>query len=160
VDEGIAMTAVARVEELAQAVRAGRDVRGYRGRARAVGPAGDDREAGAAARRDRRDPHARERGERRRIRFQARQEMGHLGLAALDLAEDAARVVGDAPAETEACRESVQEGPEAAALHDALEVHLAGDAGRDGTDVRFEHPTAQPAGRPPGGSMSASGMTS
>jgi len=39
-------------------------------------------------------------------------------------------------------------------------VHLAGDAGRDGTDVGFEHPTAQPAGRPPGGTMSASGMTS
>ena len=152
VDEGIAVAAVGGIEQLAQAVVAGRDVGGH-GHAARTPP---DRLA-TIAKPER--PRAAieltrtrvECGEGRRVALQTREEARHVGFGAFDLDQDAARVVGDEAGQTEARRQCVHEGPEADALHDSFETHPAADAKdlvRDGgPGLRLQHGRGLSAGR-------------
>jgi hypothetical protein len=124
VDERVAVTAVGRVEELAQALVAGRDVGGDQGAA-AGGGARLDRELGLAAggarfRSDRLDA-----GERRGVAAQRGREGVERGRLPFRLDDDARAVVQHEAAEPVRAGEPVDEGTEAHSLDDPQDPEVA-----------------------------------
>ena len=142
VDERVAVPAVVRVEELAEAVVAGRGVgRDLRVRRAAVA-ALDDLEARVADGLAVLGDHALDRGKRRGVRSEPGEEPLNRRLAALDLEEHAVRIVQDEPRQPQLARQPVDVGAEAHALHHALHPHMGPPAGRHG------HGTAPAGGGP------------
>jgi ELWxxDGT repeat protein len=120
VDEGVAVATVGRVPELAQALFAGGDIRGYQ-RAGRVAGARLDPELALAARRDLRRGDLLDRGVRRSVLDELALEQPEHDGVALNLHDHAPPVVEREAAELPAGGEPVDEGPEADPLHDAAD---------------------------------------
>ena len=120
VDERIAVAAIGRVEELAQAVVAGRGVRGHERRPPSARVRAEhDREPGLEAGRAGGRVDARHTRERRRLGRDRRDERGERARLALGLDDDAVGVVEHEPGDAVAVGQPVHEGTEADALDDA-----------------------------------------
>ena len=117
VRERVPVAAVGRVEQLAQAVVAGRDVGGDERRAAGRGALGD-REGRLADGLDRHGDDAVDARERRRLVPQAERERVERRPSSLRLHDDAVAVVQDEPDEAVGARQAVHERPEADALDD------------------------------------------
>ena len=122
VDERIAVAAVRRVEQLGQAVRAGRGVGRDQRLGLARAGAGSDLEAGLAPRPSSFGRDALDRGQRRRLGGQALEEARDRLRRPLHLEQDAALVVEDEAAEAQLGGEPVDVGPEPDPLHRALDA--------------------------------------
>jgi hypothetical protein len=120
VDERVAGAPVQRVEQLREAVVAGRGIgRDERG-GRAAARAGEDAEAAFARGRDVLGANRLDRRQRRRLLREPAQEAVHRRLPALDLQQHAALVVEDEPRQVELRGEPVDEGAEPDALDGPL----------------------------------------
>ncbi len=118
IDERVAVAAIGRLVQLAQAIRAHGDVgRDERATARAC-LALDDAEPARADHDDRLRLHRVDAGERRALGDQPSLERGHIRRVALDLDEHPVGVVADMAVEAEPCGQPVDVRPEAHALHD------------------------------------------
>jgi hypothetical protein len=124
VEERVAVAAVRRIEELAQAVVAGGDVRWHEG-ACTRGPARHDPEASFAARGHGLGSHGGDVGERRGFCAERAHERLELRRLAFHLDHDALTVVQDEAGQPVPTGESIHERPEADALDDALDTEAA-----------------------------------
>ena len=122
VEEGIAVAAIGGREQLAEAVGAGGGVGGDSGRDAAEDFAGDDAEAGFAGRCEIADGDGVDAGEGRSFRAEAGEEVVERGGGAFDFDGDAVCVVADEAGEVFLGGETVDEGAEADALHDAADA--------------------------------------
>ena len=114
------MAAVTGVEELRQALVAGRAVGGHAGIRLAGAAALPDLESRLAARRQRRAQHPLHLRQRRRLRREAPDEGVERRLVPLHFDQHPALVVQDEPGQPELTRQAVDVGPEAHALHHSL----------------------------------------
>ena len=124
IDERIEVAPVRGIEEFAQAIVAGGDIRENQGADRLEFFAGQDGEPGSAVAGDLGDLHIRDKCERGSVRREGAQEFGDACIRPLNFDDDSGRIVGDVAAQMMLAGEAVHVGPEPDALHDPRDADL------------------------------------